>query len=278
MAKNKAATVSATVVREPEPYSPAWLAALDTDELLELSRSLGRNPMPVAGMPCRVVQGRVAREMRQRGLGLSPEERSALESLDREERRRAIPPAPPGRLESWNEFKTRMRTPDEDWVRVRHAEFMKPARWVSSCGCVSDGEQSHSEPPTDERDLLGLRREYLNARLGTEKDRFRRYRQDVLHQFELHRNHPDACPPPPANAADVLDSALARILAWRSELAGIATRLAELDSAEGKPAPNALAESIARHEVWRSAELAQAEKAVREMQLPSDEEEAVCLS
>jgi hypothetical protein len=97
-------------------------------------------------------------------------------------------------------------------------------RWVFANGAWSDGS-SHYDPPTDPKQLLQLRREYVQAKLEFECKEFREYKDWCTEQSNLHQQLPLVCPAVPLEAPDLLRAGQARITKLREELAVLEKQL-----------------------------------------------------
>ncbi len=98
------------------------------------------------------------------------------------------------------------------------------SRFVFANGAVSDGS-SHFDPPTDPRELLVLRREYVRSKLEVECNEFFDYKSWCVEQSHLHQNLPLVCPAVPPEAPDLLRAGQARIVKLREELAVLEKQL-----------------------------------------------------
>lgn len=130
-------------------------------------------------------------------------------------------------IESLDEFKDRMGC---EYIRVRRGENFRTGddayTYRFANGAVSDGHL-HRDPPTDPKQLLTMRRDYLKALLDREERDFKTYKARVLNQASMHASHPEHCPPAPPNAATVLRESHARMEGWRVELAHLDEQLVD---------------------------------------------------
>src|SRR5690349_6949283 len=132
-------------------------------------------------------------------------------------------------IESWEEFVSRQ---NYDYVKVpRGISFRTDQlvlRVVFANGAVSDGQQSHRDPPSDPAELLAMRHEYLRAKLQQEEEEFITHKTRWQNQAHWNEMNPFNCPPPPANAPQLLLAGAERITQLRRELAGVEQQMCDL--------------------------------------------------
>jgi hypothetical protein len=105
--------------------------------------------------------------------------------------------------------------------------------WSDGASVRADDADMRSEPPTDPKELLRIRRLYRQEALRRAENEFTRTQNDFANAAALASRYSNL-PGPPANAKEILQGLASRVHRERSILASIEKKLTENPSEEAQ--------------------------------------------